>query len=273
MDKTSLFSIGEVAKLFNISVETLRHYEKINLLSPEYKDPQSGYRYYSTRQFEILNTIRYLRALDTPLEKISEFLNDRNLDSIKKLLEQQRLEIAEKRRQLETVEKKIDNRLAQLNDALSSQLDKVEIRNIPSRKTVTLKDSLNLKTYLDLEIPIRRLEGKQKEAVVFLGKVGVGIKRENLEKGINNTYDKVFLILDPEDSFVGNTAVLPKCTCACLRYKGSHKEAPEQYERLLEFIKRENLNICGDSCEITMIDNGYTRDTQKFVTEIQIPIA
>lgn len=62
------------------------------------------------------------------------------------------------------------------------------------------KNSLNLKTYFDLEISIRRLEGKQKEAVVFLGKVGAGIKKENLEKGVCNTYDKVFLILDPEDS-------------------------------------------------------------------------
>ena len=67
MDKEQLFSIGEVARLFHMSVSSLRHYESLGLLSPEYINPDSGYRYYSTRQFEVLNTLRYLRALDMPL--------------------------------------------------------------------------------------------------------------------------------------------------------------------------------------------------------------
>lgn len=53
--------------MFHISVGTLRHYEKIGLLQPEYIDNETGYRYYSTRQFECLNTIRYLRVLDMSL--------------------------------------------------------------------------------------------------------------------------------------------------------------------------------------------------------------
>ena len=77
MDKKELFQIGDVAKLFHLSVGTLRHYEKNGLLQPEYIDPQSGYRYYSTRQFECLNTIRYLRVLDMPLDQIGDFLKKR----------------------------------------------------------------------------------------------------------------------------------------------------------------------------------------------------
>ncbi|WP_294375480.1 MerR family DNA-binding transcriptional regulator [uncultured Clostridium sp.] len=46
MDKRDLFSIGYVAKMFHISVGTLRHYERSGLLSPEYIDPHTGYRYY-----------------------------------------------------------------------------------------------------------------------------------------------------------------------------------------------------------------------------------
>lgn len=51
MDRTKLFSIGEVSKLFHISVSSLRHYENIGLLTPEYVSPDSGYRYYSAGQF------------------------------------------------------------------------------------------------------------------------------------------------------------------------------------------------------------------------------
>ena len=41
-----LFSIGDVAQLFHLSVSSLRHYETIGLLTPEYTDPATGYRYY-----------------------------------------------------------------------------------------------------------------------------------------------------------------------------------------------------------------------------------
>lgn len=57
-----LFSIGDVAQLFRLSVSSLRHYETIGLLTPEYTDPATGYRYYGPRQFEVLNTIRYLHV-------------------------------------------------------------------------------------------------------------------------------------------------------------------------------------------------------------------
>ena len=74
MDKQNLFSIGDVAKLFHLSVSSLRHYEDVGLITPEYTDPDSGYRYYGARQFEVLNSIRYLRALDMPLTEIADFL-------------------------------------------------------------------------------------------------------------------------------------------------------------------------------------------------------
>lgn len=77
-----LFKIGEVAKLFRISVATLRHYDERGLVCPEFVDADTGYRYYSVRQFERLNTIRYLRALGTPLEAIARFLDNREIEGM-----------------------------------------------------------------------------------------------------------------------------------------------------------------------------------------------
>mgnify|MGYP001074839526 FL=1 len=54
MDKKDLFQIGDVAKMFHLSVGSLRHYEKIGLLKPEYTDKETGYRYYGMQQFEVL---------------------------------------------------------------------------------------------------------------------------------------------------------------------------------------------------------------------------
>ena len=107
MNERELFQIGEVARLFHISVGTLRHYEKLGLLRPEYVDPDSGYRYYSTSQFEHLNTIRYLRALDMPLDRIAAFLQDRDVDRIRLLLREQKALVERRRRELELIERNL----------------------------------------------------------------------------------------------------------------------------------------------------------------------
>ncbi|MBP1559750.1 MAG: GyrI-like domain-containing protein [Oscillospiraceae bacterium] len=85
-------------------------------------------------------------------------------------------------------------------------------------------------------------------------------------------YDMIFLLLDGEDDYDGKTHEIPQQTCVTLRFRGSHNEAAAQYEKLLSFIDEHNLKISGNSSEITMIDYGFTNDTSKFVTEIQIPV-
>ena len=45
MAEKELFQIGDVAKMYHLSVGTLRHYEQIGLLRPEKVDPRTGYRW------------------------------------------------------------------------------------------------------------------------------------------------------------------------------------------------------------------------------------
>lgn len=272
MDKSGLFQIGEVAKLFHLSVGSLRHYEKVGLLAPEYIDPETGYRYYSTRQFECLNTIRYLRLLDTPLEQIADFLKNRDVDRMQELLNQQKEAVVRKMQELEKVERKIDNRLRQIQDAVASQMDVVQTVHFPERRLAWIRNTLSIQNYLDLEISIRQLEGRQKDAMVFLGKIGVGIAKERLLAEAYEQYDTVFLLLDPEDEYEGEVEELPAETCVTIRYRGEHKDAPKYYRRLAAYMEEHHLQISGFSKEITMIDYGFTNDPEKFVTEIQIPV-
>lgn len=213
-----LFSIGDVAQLFHLSVSSLRHYETIGLLTPEYTDPATGYRYYGPRQFEVLNTIRYLRALDMPLGQIRAFLRS------------------------------------------------------PACRIVWMSGALELHSFLDMEPSIRMLERSQAEAVVFLGKVGVGLSAERLLAGAFAPYDRAFLVLDDEDAFDGDVTTLPETTCAAVCFRGSHPEAPAQYARLMDYLRAHALAPADFSREITMIDYGLTSDPEKFVTEIRIPV-
>ena len=127
-----LFSIGDVAQLFHLSVSSLRHYETIGLLTPEYTDPATGYRYYGPRQFEVLNTIRYLRALDMPLGQIRAFLRNRDVGRIEQLLREQKAAVVRKQAELQRVERKIDNRLRQLHAAQTAELGAIRLVRSPA---------------------------------------------------------------------------------------------------------------------------------------------
>lgn len=125
-----LLRIGEVARLLNLSVGTLRHYEQMGLLEPAYVDQASGYRYYGTRQLSTLNTIGNLRVLDLPLAQIREFVTTRDMDLMQRQLTKQQELIERKRRELERMSRKIDQRLALLHGALNADLDTIsEIEN------------------------------------------------------------------------------------------------------------------------------------------------
>ena len=256
MDRKNLFPIGEVSKLFHISVSSLRHYEHIGLLTPEYISSDSGYRYYGTEQFEVLNTIRYLRALDMPLAEIEDFLKNKDISRIEEKLLQQKHAVLKKQQELQRIEQKINHRLNWLRDAQSVPLDTVSLIELPSCRIVW--------------VPIRKLDQSDAEAVVFLGKVRLGISAEHLQQSKVNRYDSIFLILDQEDIYTGETITLPKTLCVRLRFRGSHIEAPAHYEKLLDYITKEQIQIVGFSREITLIDYGITNDSEKFVTEICI---
>lgn len=272
METKDLFQIGEVARMFHLSVSSLRHYENIGLLVPEVTDPDTGYRYYSTRQFEPLNTIRYLRALDMPLSEIADFLQNRDIDRIEEKLRQQKEIVVKREQELKRIERKIDNRLNQLKDASSSTLDVIQLTHTKASRFVWMEDTLTIREFVDMEPPIRKLEQRQKEALIFLGKVGIGISREHLMEGEFSQYDGIFLLLDEEDQYDGKTVVLPETLCVRVRFRGSHGEAPAQYQKLMEYIETQNLKVTGFSREITLIDYGLTTDTDKFVTEISIPV-
>ena len=119
------FTIGEVARLFNIKIATLRYYDDIGLLKPQYINEQTHYRYYTTQQFERLNSIKYLRTLGMPIHKLLDFFNDRDIDNLMSMLHAEKLEIVRKKQELEKIEQKISRRLRQFEDAMTTPLDTI----------------------------------------------------------------------------------------------------------------------------------------------------
>lgn len=272
MSERELFQIGQVAKLYHLSVGTLRHYEKMGLLRPEYTDPATGYRYYSIRQFEELTNIRYLRALGMPLEEIAAYLQNRDVDTIAAALRRQKALIARKKQEFEVIERKIDHRLAQLEEAQQAELDVIRLVEQPARRVVWLRAEVKFNSYLWLEGSIRELERDQAVPLSYIGKVGVGVSREHLLMGKYDRYDLVFLLLDEEDIYDGRVEQLPEEKCVSVHFRGSHDRAAGYYGRLMDYLKANGLRAAGSSQEMTLIDDCISNDPATYVTEICIPV-
>lgn len=184
-----VFSIGEMAQLFHLSVSSIRHYESRGLLTPEYVDPDTGYRYYSPRQFEPFNTIRYLRALGMPLNDIEDFLHNREVGKMEEKLSRQKAIVAEKQRELARIERKIDAQMQRLRDAQSAELGCIELVSVQACRIFWTENHTTAQEPESFDLSTSNLAAAQTEAIIFLGKVGFSISEEHLKAKQYDRYD------------------------------------------------------------------------------------
>ena len=77
MDMEELLSIGDMAKINHITVNTLRLYDKWGLLKPAYINHETNYRYYDIKR-TIYSLERY-RKSPTPGTLTTEFIDERSI--------------------------------------------------------------------------------------------------------------------------------------------------------------------------------------------------
>lgn len=266
-----LFRIGEMAKLFGMNIRTLRFYDQIGLLCPIYTDPDTRYRYYSTEQFERLNTIRYLRAQGVSLDDIAAQLSRRAPDQVLELLERQQRQVVLQLKELRGVQKHLESRVSQIKDAVrADRLNRIWIEEHPARPMAVLRRSLH--TGDDFEVSLRHLENSAGLGPsLFLGKVGLTAAWEDLKAGRYDAYCSLFYLLEAgEKAPAGET--LPAGAWAHIRFRGTHENSVARYPQLLAWIAENGHTVQGDAAEFTLVDYGLTDDPSQFVTEIQIPI-
>ena len=82
------YSIGEFSKIMGVSVQTLRYYSSLGLVTPQYTNPNTGYRYYTSDQFYFIDKIKYLQKFRFSLEEIAEILLNNDIGGLVAKLEQ-----------------------------------------------------------------------------------------------------------------------------------------------------------------------------------------
>ena len=103
------FTIKQLATLGGVTSRTLRHYDELDLLNPSFIN-DSGYRIYTQKEVDRLQTILFYRELDFSLEQIKNIL-EKETNQVT-LLEQQRLALIEKRNRLTHLIATLDKTIA-----------------------------------------------------------------------------------------------------------------------------------------------------------------
>lgn len=267
------FTIGEFAKLKNITSETLRYYDRIGLLKPIKTDEKTGYRYYSILQYERLSTILELRQLGMSIEEIIKYFDNRNLNQSLNILKQKYDELEEKIKELKALEKSTKEKIKHLE--YISKVDHSEeiiIKNIEKRYVITFDREIF--NEVELNYSYVELENELNEIAPIVGSNRYGaIIGEKSSNNIIERVFKLFLFIDDTGNMDENKIkIIPKGDYVCMYYKGFIWDISSKIEKLIKFIEKENYEICGDIIEIVQIDISVTDIDDEELFEIQIPV-
>lgn len=115
MDKKKYYSSGEFAKMAQVTIRTIRWYDKQNILKPTYVD-EKGKRYYTDSDFALLQQILLFKYLGFALDEIKEMLiTEPDSHFLKNSLIQQKRLIQDKIEQMHLVNETIDQTIDRLD--------------------------------------------------------------------------------------------------------------------------------------------------------------
>lgn len=262
------YKIGEISKIYGIGRDSLMYYEEIGILKPS-RD-SNGYRMYSIFDLWRLNLIKELRSLNFPMKKIKDYLDDRSIDSTKKILNEEIDLIDEKILELVKHKANIIQRINSINEVKDIVLNEIEVIYIPKRKA--LKLNADIKKDQEYDFVIQKLQKEYEDRFSILGNNNIGAVFciDSIKQGVFNEFKSVFCLLgDEEESY---NIVVEEGYYITITYRGNYEKNKTHINDMFEFMEKNNYKLNGDPIEIYKIDIHETGNTNEFITEIQIPI-
>lgn len=263
------YKIGEISKIYGIGRDSLMYYEEIGILKP-FRD-KNGYRMYNLSDIWRLNLIKELRSLNFPMKKIKEYLDDRNIESTKEILNKEISLIDEKIEELLSYKKNIMKRLDTINDELRNlKFDEIDLVYINKRKALEL--NANITKDEEFDFLIQKLQKDYENRFTILGNNNIGSSfcLDKIKQGIYNEFKSVFCFLEDEEEIYN--IIFNEGYYLTLTYKGEYKNNKYHINKMFKHIEEKGYKVISEPIEIYKIDIHETEDINEFVTEIQIPV-
>lgn len=120
-----MYKIGELSRLCQLPVKTLRYYDSIGLLVPDEIDRFTGYRYYTAAKIADCNRIVALKELGFSLDEIRTYLHSESAEHLALLLDVKMTELRGTLAKTETRLKQLTAIRERMNEEAMKQFDLV----------------------------------------------------------------------------------------------------------------------------------------------------
>ncbi|MEI6387368.1 MAG: MerR family transcriptional regulator [Spirochaetota bacterium] len=253
------FSVGELASLFDLNVQTLHYYESIGLFTPLRRREGTGERIYRFDQIYRLATILFLKRLGYPLSRIKADLDSRDPESTLQRMREQSDELSCRGDELLRIRDAIDSKIRFVKEG-STDFDPeaVELRALPARSYIPigLEESIYRSDHFYFNTTIVFYEGDSK----LFGAL-MPAEAEMTIPGMP-VLDTPALELPAGCFLVGF-------------HRGPYDRIGEGFGRLRDAAAERGLSPAApdSAIAINIIDQFVERDPERFLTEIEIALA
>lgn len=157
------YSSGEFARMAQITVRTVRYYDKQNILKPSLVTP-TGARFYTEEDFARLQQIMLLKYLDFSLDDIRELtVNDSDYSYLEHSLEQQQNLVRDRIEQLQLVEQAIGETVTEIRQQQNVDWNRMrELIHLTGMEN-SLKAQYRNSTNISARIRLHRLFSSNKQ--------------------------------------------------------------------------------------------------------------
>jgi DNA-binding transcriptional MerR regulator len=281
------FNIGYMAKVFDLSIKALRHYDKIGLLKPAHIDEKTNYRYYSIPQMSTLYIIKELKHQGFQLSEIHNFLNSDDFDYIRNLYVDKQNIIEEEINELSRMKHRISEKIRQM-DIMKKALAKtensidIEIKEIPD-KTILYKRHYTPFTFMGVALRTIELFNLYTSKNLQIIEPYFIIFHDDY-KNLLTIYCDYEICAELEVESVKDAELKEKIdevdfirkleggTFVCTTFYGNYNKSLDIYDKMLEWIKKNNYEIQGPTQKFYITNYSLTKDVNKMVYEIRIPV-
>lgn len=265
--------IGEFSKLSNVSVKTLRHYEKMGLLRPYEVDESSGYRYYQVSQLQDMLTIRNLKEVGFSLEEIGDLMDsDSQVPGSDLLLA--------KIRQTEAQLKQLVLRRNRLQSMVDSQqkyknMEDITIQALPAITVASYRGVIASYDKLG-ELCVNVIGPEMMRLGCQCPEPGYCFTFEHQKEYRDHDIDIEYceqVIEAKQDSDIIRFKQLPAVPAAvCIKCYGPYERLYQHYVDAFAYIAQKGYKIAGNP-RANYVDGIWNQsDPEKWLTIVQIPV-
>lgn len=180
MKSDNFIKISQFAKLGGISRKMLIHYDKMDVLKPQFQDLETKYRYYSVNQIKTLKMIKTLQFLGVSLSDIKKDYIDVSIEEYKENLKREQLIIEKKFLEIQRSKKLIEDQISCVEEVSNLNINNnFKIKKYPKRLLITLPiKNTSMKELAKTLLPLERsISGR---GFLLFGELG--LMKENFKK-------------------------------------------------------------------------------------------